>query len=699
MKKKNIYLLGLALLFAAPQTMAQDVAAHFDMRYKLGNKRQITSPELFLPLQQDTNSLLFADIRAMFDGNNNKEGNLGLGYRQLEDDYIWGVYGFLDRRKSRFDVYHGQATLGAEWLTEDWDFRVNGYVPLTDKKILSGFGGGATSIQLQGNSVVQSGGGGAFEKTMGGMDAEVGYQFLPGFRAFAGGYTFRADEVPDINGYRGRLQYDVNDYLRLGLEYQRDQVRGENRYAEIRVRIPFGANAKNDVKGLRKRLAEPVVRDIDIVTSVRETEGGGAAGNVINPDTGQAQEIWYVDNSNATPVVAGGAGSFEDPFLTLQDAITAAGPGDIIYVYRGLATTAGMDTGYTLNHSGMQLIGSGIDLVYNGSRVTAGGSGQVLIGNAGNALIANNVSGPVLQVNNQNIVIAGVQLSGANNAAIRTIGSNASGLVIDTVITDNTNQNGIFLGTSSASSNITVRNVDLASNAIYGLMAENINNLTIENTSVLGSGPNDGIILRYNQAGTYGITLDDLYLEHNNIGVTMTAENAAVVNLSANDITTFNNARGMQLAADTAAALTTDITNSALADNTYAGLFIDSRDNMTTFEVNVDNVDFSNNNNVGIRGREQFTLNVDNSTITTLNDGIYVQNNFGLSTVNLGAGVLVTGNVRGYINEYASALGLAGGLYPGGVFGNTLNEADGAGNNVTGNNASGPTQDIEITPF
>lgn len=696
MKKKNIYLLGLALLFAAPQTMAQDVAAHFDMRYKLGNKRQITSPELFLPLQQDTNSLLFADIRAMFDGDNNKEGNLGLGYRQLEDDYIWGVYGFFDRRKSQFDAYHSQATIGAEWLTEDWDFRVNGYLPLTDKKNLDGFGGGPTSIVVQGNNVLQLGGGGAFEKGMGGFDAEVGYQILPGFRAFAGGYTFRADDVPDVNGYRGRLQYDVNDYVRLGLEYQRDDVRGENRYAEIRVRIPFGANAKNDVKGLRKRLAEPVVRDIDIVTSVKETGGPAGGSPITNPDTGQAQEIWYVDNSAAP----GGDGSFENPYITLQDAIASVGAGDIIYVYRGDATSNGLDGNFLLGRAGMQLIGSNADLVYDGTRVTYGtGTGEVLIASGGRfPFLTNTSGGTVLTVANQNISIAGLDVSGAStDFAIKAQGGNISGLALNNVKIGGS-QSGISLTTASTSS-VTMNDVKISNISSTGILANNIGNLTMTDVDVtVGSlGVTDGIVLNYNTAGTYTASFDDVTLADHGRGLSFIAENGADVTANIINSASYSATRGVYASADSGALLAVTAADSVFDYNDY-GTYIESLDNSTTLTFDYTDVVLSNSALAGFFGADQFTFNLSTNNapmnLTSSTDGIYVRNTTGLSTVNLGTGVLVTGNGRGYVNEYASALGLAGGLYPGGVFGNTLNEADGAGNNVTGN-----TVDIDISQF
>jgi hypothetical protein len=684
MKKKNTYLLGFALLLATQPAMAQDVAAHFDLRYKLGNKRQITSPELFVPLQQDNNSVLFADIRAMFDADNNKEGNLGLGYRQLEQDYIWGVYSFFDRRKSENDLYHSQATLGAEWLTENWDFRVNAYAPLTDEKTLSGFGGGPTSLELQGNNVLQIGGGSAVEKSMRGFDAEVGYQFLPGLRAFAGGYAFRASGVPDIDGFRGRMQYDVNDYVRLGLEYQRDNVRGENRYAEIRVRIPFGAAAKDELKGLRKRLGEPVVRDIDIVTSVKKTEGGGF---INNPDTGQAQEIWYVNNSNTDP--SGGDGTYENPFTTLQDAIVSAGTGDIIYVYRGNATSTGMDGSFLLGRAGMQLIGSNANMVYDGTRVTFGSSGEVLVPSGGRfPFLVNSSGGTVLTIANQNIRIAGLDVSGATtDFAIKSSGGNVSGLQIDNVKISNS-QGGISL-TSPSITSATLRNVEVSGVTDTGILANNIGNLTMQNAQVRGdvSYVSNGILLNYDTAGTYNVSFDNVNADQHARGISFVAENSANVTANVENSASYFTTRAFNASADSGASLVVNASNSVFDTSDY-GVYVESLDNSTTLTMNFTDVGMSNNTTAGFYGADQFTLNLDTANapfnLSNSNDGIFVRNTTGLATINLGAGVQVTGNTRGYVNEYAAGLGAP----------SALNEADGSGNNVTGN-----TTDTDITSF
>src|SRR5262249_23235216 len=92
--------------------------------------------DIFLPLWQDQTSLLFGDLRGTFTTQTSQEGNFGIGYRTLIDpEWILGGWVFFDIKNSQNSNLFYQASAGAELLSVDWDFRVNGYFPLnTDSK-------------------------------------------------------------------------------------------------------------------------------------------------------------------------------------------------------------------------------------------------------------------------------------------------------------------------------------------------------------------------------------------------------------------------------------------------------------------------------------------------------------------------------------------------------------------------------------
>ena len=87
--------------------------------------------DIFIPVWQDQTSLLFGDLRGTFSAQPTEEGNFGLGYRtQINPDWILGGYGYFDIQNSANDNLFYQVTLGVELKSVDWDFRLNGYIPI-----------------------------------------------------------------------------------------------------------------------------------------------------------------------------------------------------------------------------------------------------------------------------------------------------------------------------------------------------------------------------------------------------------------------------------------------------------------------------------------------------------------------------------------------------------------------------------------
>src|SRR5215470_12129225 len=138
-----------------------------------GGTKSFGDVDIFVPLWQDQTSLLFGDLRGTFTTLPSQEGNFGLGYRtQISPDWILGGYGYFDIQNSENDNLYYQITLGAELKSVDWDFRVNGYIPLNPD------GGTVDSktkanIQISGN-LIQLNSSTQDEKALYGFDGEVG---------------------------------------------------------------------------------------------------------------------------------------------------------------------------------------------------------------------------------------------------------------------------------------------------------------------------------------------------------------------------------------------------------------------------------------------------------------------------------------------------------------------------------------------
>lgn len=81
--------------------------------------------------------------------------------------------------------------------------------------------------------------------------------------------------------------------------------------------------------------------------------------------------VWFVDNTAA----AGGSGQQASPFDNLNDAETASGPGDIIFVHAGSGDTG---DGITLK-DGQQLIGEGVGLNACGTTIVPAGTRPTIV--------------------------------------------------------------------------------------------------------------------------------------------------------------------------------------------------------------------------------------------------------------------------------------------------------------------------------
>src|SRR5215813_12430897 len=109
--------------------------------------RSFGDVDIFLPLWQDQGSLLFGDLRGTFSAQPTEEGNFGLGYRtQISPEWILGGYGYFDIANSSHDDLFYQITLGVELKSVDWDFRLNGYIPIN---------AGGQSIKNNSNPTIQ----------------------------------------------------------------------------------------------------------------------------------------------------------------------------------------------------------------------------------------------------------------------------------------------------------------------------------------------------------------------------------------------------------------------------------------------------------------------------------------------------------------------------------------------------------------
>lgn len=441
---------ALAATFVAAAQAADIQAAkwqpHIDFEGKAGTKRNLGEADVFIPLAQDSTTLLFGNIRTRLDDDGGREGNFGAGVRHMLDQgWNLGAYGYFDRRQSEYGNYFSQTTLGGEALSQDWDLRVNGYLPVGRRShpVES-----LNTATLSGTTVIFRGG---EERSLGGFDAEAGWR-VPLFdadagrqlRVYGGGYRFAADGVPAVQGPRGRLDltFDSVPYLwegsrlSLGAEIQHDDPRGTQGFASVRLRIPldvFTGDAPRRLTAMEQRMTDPIVRDVDVVA---QAGSFGPAETVTSLANGTAFTLLNASSTASLPATVAAAaanttfvvsGTFNTTALTqLQNGQSMMAGAVVVRSPSGRTatlTTSARISGSDAVQNVIQLAGNN---TLSGLTITGTDTGGGVVG-----VLLNNTAGNINILNNTITVTQ----AGANGALGIVLGTNSGVVVSGNTIT------------------------------------------------------------------------------------------------------------------------------------------------------------------------------------------------------------------------------------------------------------------------
>ena len=345
-----------------------------DLSVKPGSVRHLSELNLLTPLLQQRDSIIFTNIRGQVDNQQSQEINVGIGKRDLHEDYIIGYYGFLDVRNSSHDNKFYQVTAGAEYLSQSWDYRANIYIPINKEEKLS-TPINQTLISSANSALIRYS---DTEKALYGVDIEIG-KHMPFYKndimtselvLYGGGYYFNQIGVDRVAGPRARLEYKIYDIatkdgyhwlpdganLTLGIEAQRDSVRGGQTFGIAKLRIPIYDSPTNSAADhhLQHRMVDSLIRDVDIVTGnvdavepalFADSDNNVSGVSNVNTDTalynatsnGSANTIVQLENNIET--------SLESTLKTGQRLVSA---GDIVK----LKTASGVTLNYVVPGAG-----------------------------------------------------------------------------------------------------------------------------------------------------------------------------------------------------------------------------------------------------------------------------------------------------------------------------------------------------------
>lgn len=556
---------SLLCLLGSPVMAETPLLPRAEISLKGGNKRSLLTTELWAPIAQRDDRVLYADLRLMGDNDENREGNFGLGYREINPytNTVIGFHGWIDQRRTENNSTFRQLAFGAESLGHVWDMRVNGYVPLDSGRALTD--ATVSNIYLSDTGLYQDINGFPVEIPQYGFDAELGYR-LPALqrkadtiRIYGGAYHFFRSNTQDVTGFRIRGEAQVNSAFSVGARYQYDEPRGSQGFLDATLKFPFGAKKLYQSEGLRARLDESPERDVDIVTSTMVTPNQNKL-PVINIQSGDKQRVIHVDNSNTD--IGGGDGSKENPFTSLAAAQSALRDNDVIYIHHGNGSSAGMDTGIVINKANILLAGSGADFVWDNGKF---GSTLGVTPKMG-MIITKATSAPVI-TNTDIWASNGLGGSATGNGVYITDG--AYNTVISGIAIQGASGDGIYAFANGASENlgnITISHVTASGNAYRGINVEAWNSARIGQVSVTNTtvhqNTRHGIQILADNGIVGNITLRDVTATQHNLG----SGNHGIFMAAQNNSTMGN----------------VQVTHSTVNNNNGNGIFLLSRDNSIT---------------------------------------------------------------------------------------------------------------------
>lgn len=519
-----------ALFIAVPSSEASHYKkwhpyAEVDLR--ASNKRQLGKFDLFLPIAQDFSSMLFADLRGVIDFENSREGNIGLGYRSFFGPYpaILGGYIFYDHRLSPNNNHFKQITIGAEFLTENWDLRSNVYIPEGKEYIVntSGYFGASINRQLK---IAQNQ---VREKASNGFDFEIGRK-VPSFEdlsVFVAYFNFNEGGYQKIHGPRVRLEYNLSDYVKAEAEFQRDQVRKTNFFYGLRVRIPLQkekSSQRPHLSALDKRMTNRIVRDVDVVAPSRNVLASQNAVATIGSRT--SSNIYQIDATNVPEDIQAFFNSIEEDAIVVFDGSLGEIPiNKTIFLRKNQSVLGGTTT------NPISLTGGGITVSHAPSLVTrpnlfrsaamiAAKEPMFFIPEDGNILINDVALKNRVFVAADEAPRADARMVVNTDSPISTNAKRIASITFDNIFSEDV----IDLYMKNADNNVTMQNSEVYGavfhvNDIGGFLTANIQNnrAYLNGMKIQGIGPNfaiyGAIFLDSNDDADMNITMD------NNVGV------------------------------------------------------------------------------------------------------------------------------------------------------------------------------------
>ncbi len=487
---------------------------------------------LFLPAFQTNDTLVFVDLRADFGEQSVAQGSLGVGYRRLVPgglfgtDAIVGLNAYIDVLNSERDLTYWQGSVGAELITNNFDFHANIYEAesnpfLLNQQVFAGPGLSGTRIVQQNGTITN------LENAFSGFDVEAAFKVdlsdtarlrvHGGYSKFERGTTtYKGPRAGFEVGFENAFGIDGGQFS-FGAEVQEDNLNGMDYAGFVRLRIPLGPNRKTSVSGgsasrsqnLDRQMVSRVRRQGRIFTEL-QTVDTVVETPILDAATGQALNAFFISE---TPQ---GIGNCSGTLTSCTFATVAADPefgaGDILIP---IDAAGAISPVLTFSANNQQVVGAGDN-----------GTALINLSDAGNSIL--NLTGlggrpSVAGVNvgaNNDAMISGITTTGPAGITGNGFGGT---LTIDDVQTDTGGVN--LTGPNAATVNITNSTLNggpnaalMATSTTSGGLLLNVSNTTLSTTgagpavNVAGNNSDDVVVTGFANntvTGTGGVSFDN----------------------------------------------------------------------------------------------------------------------------------------------------------------------------------------------
>jgi len=452
---------------------------------------------LFLPLKQDVNHLLYSNAQILDKNGASFSGSLVMGYRFIAKEYtnrLYGIYGAFDRNKGMSGHYFNQFSGG----TEFWDGRLflgsNFYLPFghtqqvdNSDNIVQEVAGGTTAQDTPVNYIKFSS---ATEEALKGVDVALGYNLWRGLYLYGGGFYFKKSSDSAIVGPNIRTNYTwyakdnqriLGVFNRISLDSQvsYDHFRGTQWYGGIKITINLWNRQVS--RGVKRHMVDSIHRRLNVY----ETHLSYSTSSFLKNANGHFMTVAHPNNANALEH------DINDPevnIIGINHTIRNVGA---LNISHDLVLTGG---GYTFTDNGRQYT---IALGHQGALQSSGHHNLI-------AIVSHSVDSN-MSVTIENIMLSGV---GPTNQAIIADQGGFSLLTVNHVNSDG--GMAVTLDHHEAGNIIFTHNTFVLSP--INKIGQNILSFTIANDSILN-------ILKFNDNHIELTGKDSSIFSHNLVNI------------------------------------------------------------------------------------------------------------------------------------------------------------------------------------